>query len=168
MAVLVDISFSMDEYMAPLSQAAWILPRAGHGSHLTCTTIAFGPTITVINRPGRRPGQVLEMQAFGGTDTFRAAIGLADWLLHLRRPGPIRLLVVVSDGMVSDIDRSQHLISTLHREGVQILWLQPDVPLVTKYPQIHTFDDTTTIRVTDPAASIEIIANAMITALLNA
>ena len=99
------------------------------------------------------------MTAAGGTDTFIPAIKLADQLLDLRRPGPIRIVAVVSDGILTNPEPAQHLITTLHRHGVTVLWLQPaGLPC-------HTYTHTTTVAVTDPTTAISPIAGAITTAL---
>jgi SpoVK/Ycf46/Vps4 family AAA+-type ATPase len=91
--------------------------------------------------------------------TFIDAVKLAD---QLRHRGPLRLLAVVSDGDLDDIDPAQRLISTLHRSGRAVLWLRPaDLPG-------HTFNETTTITVNDPVEAISHIAHAATTAVEHA
>jgi hypothetical protein len=117
---------------------------------------------TLLVPPRQRPTQVLQMNAWDGTEEFTDAVKLADQLLDLRHRRTLRMLAVVSDGQYVDIPAAQKLITTLHRTGCAVLWLQPaDLPS-------HTFTDTTTITVADPLDAIEHIANAAITALANA
>ena len=97
-----------------------------------------------------------------GTDTFTGAVKLADQLLNLRHRTTVRMLAVVSDGELADIDPAQRLITTLHRAGCAVLWLRP-VGL-----SGHTFADTTTITVADPVEAIGRIADAAVTAVENA
>ena len=125
LAVLVDVSGSMADYTKPMSSAAWILAHAAGHTHATTTTIAFGPTVTLLTPPNSRPDHVLDINVAGGTDTFTQAIKLADELLHLRRPDTTRLLCVVSDGYLADRDAAQKLLSTLHHTGCRTLWLEP-------------------------------------------
>jgi uncharacterized protein with von Willebrand factor type A (vWA) domain len=159
LAVLVDASGSMQPYAAPMSSAGWILAHAARRSDATTTTIAFGDGVTLLVPPRQRPTHVLDINADGGTGTFTDAVKLADQLLNLRHRGALRMLAVVSDGELDDIEPSQRLISTLHRSGCAVLWLRPaDLPG-------HTFRDTTTITVTDPVDAISHIAHAATTAL---
>ena len=125
LAVLVDVSGSMTDYTGPMSSAAWILAHAADRTHATTTTIAFGPTVTLLTPPNTRPDHVLDITVAGGTDTFTQAIKLADELLHLRRPDTTRLLCVVSDGYLTDRDAAQKLLTTLHHTGCRTLWLEP-------------------------------------------
>jgi hypothetical protein len=149
----------MRSYAQPMSSAAWILAHAAHRNQAITTTIAFGAAVTLLVPPRQRPTQVLDMAAGGGTATFLEAVKLADQLLNLRHRNTLRMLAVVSDGDLADIDPAQRLISTLHRAGCAVLWLRP-----ANLPG-HTFRDTTTITVNDPVEAISHIAHAATAAL---
>ncbi|HEY7224651.1 MAG TPA: VWA domain-containing protein [Micromonosporaceae bacterium] len=158
LGILVDTSGSMHDYMAPLSSAGWILAHAGRRNHATVALIAFAEKATLVLPPRRWPTQVPQMHAFGGTTAFCDAVKLADTLLDLRNQRTLRLLAVVSDGDLPDLEPAQRLISTLHHDGCPVLWLRPDGPG-------HTFTDTTTVTITDPVQAIEHIAAAAVAAL---
>jgi VWA domain containing CoxE-like protein len=161
LGVLVDVSTSMQPYTRPLSTAGWVLAHAARRAGAVTATIAFADRVTLLIPPRQQPGQVLEMVAGGGTSTFTDAVKLADRLLDLRHPRTLRMLAVVSDGDFPDIQPAQKLITTLHRAGCPVLWLQPaDLPG-------HTYTDTTTIQVTDPVQAIGHITDAAIAALAN-
>src|SRR6266508_4432282 len=163
LAVLVDVSGSMHTYAKPMSAAGWILAHAARRGEATTTTIAFGDTVTLLVPPGQRPTQVLEMAAWDSTENFVDAVKLADKLLGLRHHTTLRMLAVVSDGiLVKDSDAAQQLITTLHRAGCAVLWLLP------ANLSGHTFHDTTTITVADPVEAIGHITHAAITALEHA
>jgi hypothetical protein len=162
LAVLVDVSGSMNSYATPMSSAGWILAHAARRSDAVTTTIAFGDTVTLLIPPRQRPTQVLEMTAWDSTETFTEAVKLADQLLNLRHRGTLRMLTVVSDGIFPDTHAAQRLITTLHRAGCAVLWLRPaDLPA-------HIYRDTTTITVNDPVEAISHITHAAITALQTA
>jgi hypothetical protein len=162
LGILVDLSGSMSDYATALSSAGWMLAHAAHRNQAAVATIGFSDDVTVLVPPRQRPQQVLDMQAGGGTSAFIEAVKLADRLLELRNRRRLRLLVVVSDGWVDNPDATQKLLSTLHRSGCGVLWLTP------ADQHCRTFADTTTIAVADPAAAIEHIAAAAITALTKA
>ncbi len=163
LAVLVDVSGSMHTYAKPMSAAGWILAHAARRGEATTTTIAFGDTVTLLVPPGQRPTQVLEMAAWDSTENFVDAVKLADKLLGLRHHTTLRMLAVVSDGiLVKDSDAAQRLITTLHRSGCAVLWLRP-----ANLPG-HAFADTTTVTVADPVEAIGHITHAAITALEHA
>jgi Mg-chelatase subunit ChlD len=162
LAVLVDVSGSMAGYAKAMSSAAWILAHAAHRNHAITTTIAFGSTVTLLIPPATRPAQVLEMRPRGGTDTFTAAVKLADQTLDLRNHRHLRMIAVVSDADLDDPDAAQKLITTLHRSGCVMLWLTP------ADQDCHRFTDTTTIDVADPLDAIRHIGDTAVRALRNA
>jgi Mg-chelatase subunit ChlD len=157
LGVLVDVSGSMHTYAQAMSSAGWILAQAAHRNQAVTTTIAFGDAVTLLVPPRARPSQVLEMGTGGGTSTFTGAVKLADQLLNLRHRNTVRMLAVVSDGDLDDIDPAQRLITTLHQAGCAVLWLHPHGL------SGHTFADTTTITVADPVDAIRHIADAAVT-----
>jgi hypothetical protein len=71
----------------------------------------------------------------------------------------VRLLTVVSDGRLADINVGQRLISTLHQAGCGVLWLLPTGL------RGHTFGHTTTVTVADPVDAVAHIADAAVAAL---
>lgn len=159
LGMLVDVSASMRAWAGPLSSAGWILAKAAHGNQAHTATIAFAARVTLITPPRRRPTQVQQMNAAGGTSTFTDAVKLADQLLDLRHPRHARLLTVVSDGDLPDPDAAQRLITTLHHSGCGILWIRPDGMPGT------TFTDTRTVTVADPITAIDRIADAALALL---
>lgn len=159
LAVLVDVSGSMDPFAAPMSSAAWILAHAAARLDAATTTLAFGDGVTVLVAPGQRPGQVREMTATSGSDGFDQAVAVADRLLGLTTPGTVRILAVVSDGQFPDIPRHQAAVDTLRHAGCAVLWLHP------AGLSSHTYPGATTVVVDDPARCIDLIARAAATAL---
>jgi VWA domain containing CoxE-like protein len=160
LAVLVDVSGSMKAFAAPMSSAAWILARAATTASALTATIAFGERVTIVTRPGHRTDQVREFHAHDGTERFGEAIAVADRLLHLRTPGRIRLVVIVSDGLfrVNGLDHAQNTITRLIAAGCAVLCLTPDT-------RIHTYTGPTTITVATPADCAALIGRAATQAL---
>ncbi|MER7894283.1 VWA domain-containing protein [Micromonospora sp. NPDC094482] len=159
LGVIVDASFSMHPWAAPMSSAGWILAHAARRNRAVTATIAFGSDVTLLVGARQQPTHVLELAATGGSSGFTDAVKLADQLLQLRQPGRLRMLAVVSDGDLPDIEPAQRLITTLHHAGCPVLWLRPaDL-------DGHTFTDTTTLLVADPVQAIGHIADAATTAL---
>ena len=161
--ILVDLSGSMQSYATELSYAAWMFAHAARRGQAVTTTIGFGDRTTLLIPPHTRPQQVLHMQAKGfSTSTFDQAVKLADQLLDLRHGRTLRLLAVVSDGLLDDRDTGQKLVTALHRAGCAVLWLQPEGL------SSHTFENTTTLTVADPVDAVTRIADAAVTAIENA
>ncbi|WP_428962975.1 VWA domain-containing protein [Micromonospora fluostatini] len=159
LAVLADASGSMRPYAQAMSSTGWILAHAARSRDAVTTTIAFGATATLLVPPRQRPTHVLDINPAGGTHGFLDAVKLADTLLHLRQPGRLRMLAVVSDGDLPDPDPAQRLITTLYRSGCPVLWLRP-----ANLPG-HTFTHTTTLLVDDPIQAVTAVADAAVTAL---
>lgn len=162
LGILVDLSGSMAPYADQLSTAAWIFAHGARRAHAITTTIGFGDHTTVLIAPGARPQHVLHMPATQGTTAFPEAVKVADRLLTLRHGRALRLLAVVSDGQLADIDAGQKLITALHRAGCPVLWLRP-----ANLPG-HTFRHATTVTVADPVAAVTQIADAAISTLEHA
>ncbi|MFE0527117.1 VWA domain-containing protein [Micromonospora parva] len=174
LAILVDLSGSMDRYTEAMSSAAWIFAHAARRADATTTTIGFGDRTTILVPPRTYPRQVLHMRTDFATATFPEAVKVADQLLDLRHGRTLRMLAVVSDGYLDDIPAGQRLVTTLHRAGCAVLWLHPADPPTAGEPtdpdQIwgNTFLHTTTLTVTDPVEAITAIADAAVTALAQA
>jgi hypothetical protein len=162
LAVLVDISGSMNDYARQLSSAGWILANGARRSDAVTTTIAFDDTATLLIAPRQKPTQVIQMRARGATNGFCEAVKLADQVLDLRRRTSLRMLAVVSDGDLPNPTAAQKLITTLHRSGCPVLWLRPKGMTGT------TYADTTTIEVADPTHAVDEICTAAINALAHA
>lgn len=159
LGVIVDASFSMHPWAAPMSSAGWILAHVARANQAVTATIAFGSDVTLLVGARQHPTHVLELSAVGGSTAFTDAVKLADQILQLRQPGRLRMLTVVSDGDLPDREPAQRLISTLHQAGCAVLWLRP-ADLAG-----HTFTDATTVLVADPVRAIGHIADAAVTAL---
>ncbi|AGZ44779.1 VWA domain-containing protein [Actinoplanes friuliensis] len=159
LAILVDLSGSMQSYADEMSSAAWIFAHAARRAQAVTTTVGFGSYTTVLVAPGERPPRVLHMVANQSTVTFPEAARVADQLLDLRHGRTLRMLAVVSDGHLNDIAAGQKIVTTLHRAGCGVLWLRPD-----GLPG-HTFMHATTVTVADPTDAVAHIASAMVTTL---
>ncbi|PZG15607.1 VWA domain-containing protein [Micromonospora craterilacus] len=174
LAILVDLSGSMNGYAEAMSSAAWIFAHAAHRAQATTTTIAFGDRTTILALPRTRPQEVLHMRTGWDTATFPEAVKVADKLLDLRHGRTLRMVAVVSDGYLNDIPAGQRLVTTLHRAGCAVLWIHPadapagDEPVDADKVTGHTFDHATTLRVTDPVAAVAAIADAAVNALAQA
>ncbi|WP_238452856.1 VWA domain-containing protein [Micromonospora sp. ATA51] len=128
LAILVDLSGSMDRHTEAMSSAAWIFAHAARRAEATTTTIGFGDRTTVLVPPRTYPKQMLHMRTDFATATFPEAVKVADQLLDLRHGHALRMLAVVSDGYLDDIPAGQRLVTTLHRAGCAVLWLHPADP----------------------------------------
>jgi Mg-chelatase subunit ChlD len=163
LAILVDLSGSMDHYTEAMSSAAWIFANAARRTEATTTTIGFGDRTNVLVPPRTYPKQVLHMRTGLATATFPEAVKVADQLLDLRHGRTLRMVAVVSDGYLDDIPAGQRLVTTLHRAGCAA-----GEPIDPDQIWGNTFTHATTLTVTDPVEAIAAIADAAVTALAQA
>ncbi|TDC74378.1 VWA domain-containing protein [Actinomadura sp. 7K507] len=161
--IACDVSASMRPLAAPVASAAWILGRAtGHVPDARAATVIFGATVRPVTRPGRTATRVHEFSAADNRHAFAEAVDALDAALDLSRPGGARLLIVVSDGIFHDAERTdgQQRITRLARSGCAVLWLTlgPTAPM----------DGTLPVPLDDPADASAAIGQAAARALRNA
>jgi hypothetical protein len=126
--ICADVSPSVSSFAGPIASAAWIVAQATAWAHGTSATVTFGRYVTPVTRPGQPPEQVHLFRLEGATQGFPLAVDALDAALHLSDPrAGARLLVVVSDGELTDDERrdGQARLDRLTRSGCGLLWLGP-------------------------------------------
>jgi hypothetical protein len=164
LGVACDISSSMTEWTGPVASAAWILARAASAIPAAATaTVLYGERVHALTHPGHAPGQVTDFDAPDGTERFCKAIDALDGALGLSHPGAARLLAIVSDTFYAPDETAggQRRISRLAKAGCGVIILRPDTPWAGE----ADWKDAQVITLTDPAATIEVIARAATRAL---
>jgi len=164
LGVACDISSSMGAFTGPVASAAWIVARAASAlPGATTATVLYGKGVHALTHPGHAPGHVTEFGAPDGTERFCKAIDALDSALGLSRPGAARLLAIVSDGFYTPDEAAggQQRISRLAKAGCGVIILRPDTPWADR----AEWKDAQVITLTDPAATIEVIARAATRAL---
>jgi hypothetical protein len=165
LGIACDVSGSMYEYTGPAASAAWILARASASiPGATTATVTYGHHVQPVTFPGRAPARVTEFDARGTYEDFRGAIDALDGALDLSRPGAARLLVLITDGDYKDTQYPDgaRRAARLAAAGCGILWLNPPGAPGRPVP------GATAVTLTDPAATIAIIARAAAAALQHA
>ncbi len=162
--IACDISGSMGAFTGPVASAAWILARAASAlPGAVIATVLYGRNVHALTHPGHAPAQVTEFAARDKTEWFCKAADALDGALGLSRPGTARLLINVSDGHYvaeDEIAGAQQRITRLAKSGCGVIILRPDTPW-----RGHDWKDAQVITLTDPAATIEVIARAATRAL---
>ncbi|WP_157225056.1 hypothetical protein [Nocardia thailandica] len=159
--IACDVSSSMRRFAAPVSSAAWIIARAAELAAVPATTatVTFGETVTPITYPGTAPAQVTEFGCPDGVEVLDFAIVALEGALGLARPGAARLLVIISDGIYSGInrDRAQKRLDLLRAAGCAVLWLAPARghvdPLKNSNPHLLTDPATTAAEIARAATA---------------
>jgi hypothetical protein len=166
LGIACDVSGSMHAVADPVASAAWILAHAAHHSRTDATTatVIFGEHVRPITKPGQTPPQVTEFETNDGSHNISTALDALDGALGLSRPGAVRLLVVISDGIFGNRERAggQSRIDRLRRNGCAVLWLTPPNPFN------EPLDGATVHTLTDPTTTARAIAQAATTALRTA
>jgi hypothetical protein len=163
LGIACDVSGSMHAVAAPVASAAWILAHAAHHSRTDATTatVIFGEYVRPITKPGQTPPQVTEFETNDGSHDIATALDALDGALGLSRPGAVRLLIVISDGIFGNRERAggQSRIDRLRRSGCAVLWLTPPDPFN------EPLDGATVHTLTDPTTTARAIGKAATTAL---
>jgi hypothetical protein len=129
LGIACDVSGSMGSFAGPVASTAWIMANAAAQTPVPAdtATVIFGSHVRPITRPGTTPKAVTEFDARDDWEAIDTAIDALDGALGLSQPGAARLLVIVSDGFVPDLLRSnaQRLVDRLRATGCAVLWLAP-------------------------------------------
>jgi hypothetical protein len=159
--IACDVSRSMKPLAAPVTSAAWILARAAsHIPDARSASVIFGHQVRPITYPGHTPARVAVFTASDYTHEFVDAVDALDAALDLSRPGAVRLLVVVSDGIFEDHQRQigQQRITRLTGTGCAVLWLALGTT-------VAPMNGTHLVTLTDPADAATAIGKAATHAL---
>ncbi|GLY86051.1 VWA domain-containing protein [Actinoallomurus iriomotensis] len=160
LGIACDVSGSMSELAAPIASTAWILAKAAASvPDARSATVIFGKRVQPITYPGKTPTRVREFRAIGPDERFCEAVDALDAAVELTRPEAARLLVVVSDGIFFEEERTggQQRITRLTRHGCAVLWLALDTAV--------PMDGAHLITLTNPAETADIIGRAATRAL---
>ncbi|WP_246351615.1 VWA domain-containing protein, partial [Nocardia barduliensis] len=156
--IACDVSSSMSKFATPVSSAAWIIARAAELAAMPATTatVTFGDTVTPITYPGTAPAQVTEFGCPDGNHAIDFAIVALEGALGLARPGAARLLVIISDGIYTGLnrDRAQKRLDALRAAGCAVLWLAP------ARGRVNPLKNSNPHLLTDPATTAAEIARA--------
>ncbi|MGC4951125.1 hypothetical protein ACLQ2N_33665 [Streptomyces sp. DT224] len=156
--IAVDVSGSMRAACAPVASAAWIVARAAaltDPDSLTAT-IAYDKHLTALARPTHRaPERVTNFKANGGAHNLGDAIDALDHGLELSRPGPGRLLVIVSDAHYASDETAQAVtrVKQLTTAGCAVLQL-------TLTAESRHLPGTTLLHLDQPSSAPAAIATA--------
>lgn len=123
--VMVDISGSMAEAMEPMAVTAWVMSEAVRRVQGRAAMMYFGTGIFPTLKPGQHLDKVKVYSAPDGTEKFDSAFKALNGGLSLLHGTGARLLVIVSDGCYTDVERkaARRWIAECAQQGVGVLWL---------------------------------------------
>ncbi len=123
--VIVDVSGSMSAATAPMASLLWALGESARAIQARFYAAHMGNAARPYDHDPRRK---LVAPAEGGTEEFGAAFLALDERLHFStKQRCARLLLIVSDGMYTDIERvkAAGIIRHISRLGVTVVWCVP-------------------------------------------
>lgn len=126
LGIMVDISGSMGWATKILASTSWAFSHAVYSIHGTSATVAFGDTVIPVVNPGTPPNMVTEFRANGGWEEFSEGFKALDGALNLTTGTGVRVLVVVSDGMLvadGEAAYAAEAVSRMRRNGGHVLWV---------------------------------------------
>ena len=126
--VMVDISGSMSDAMEPMATTAWVMSEAVRRVQGRAAMIYYGQDVFPTLKPGQHLPQVEVYTAPDGTEKFDRAFKALDGSLSLLSGNGARLLVIVSDGAYTSVEReaARRWLNECDNAGVGVLWLTFD------------------------------------------
>jgi len=123
--IMVDISGSMGEAMAPMASTAWLLSEAARRVQARAAMVYYGNDVFATLKPGQHLDQVRVWTARDMTEKFNDAFKALDGALDLTHGSGARLLVIVSDGeyTFTETNAAKAAIAECERTGVGVLWI---------------------------------------------
>lgn len=136
-AILVDVSGSMDEMQEPSAVLSWALASAamdlanfaGRGQQVKCTMIHWGHHAEVVQPVGERPEFIREAPCDQGTTVMGAALGLVEQQMpgfFDPSPEPVnRLIVQFTDWYMGGITEASHYLLRAAQVGATMVSIVP-------------------------------------------
>jgi len=135
-ALLSDVSGSMQEGVDALSSVHWMLSHAGHRAGARTCAIHFGAAVHGISRPGQLDENVQLYEANDPWENFTSAALAADHELNLLDGDGARLLVVCSDARFNRVTEQSFataFMTLCRRKDVAVIWIQITARFRTTY-----------------------------------
>lgn len=124
--VSTDVSDTMQPLQRETARMTYALQQAVRMLGGSSAAVAWNSHPHLVARPGEAPATVREVACEGSSEGCPASIAALDGALGLTRAaGSVRVLVVVTDGMVPNYDAVNAKIDRLSSAGVHILWVAP-------------------------------------------
>lgn len=123
--IMCDISGSMGEAMSPMATTAWVMSEATKRVQGKVAMVYYGNSVFPALRAGQTLSDVITYSATDGTEKFDLAFMALNGELNLLDGNGARLLVVVSDGIYTNVEseRATYWLNRCKEAGVAVLWL---------------------------------------------
>lgn len=165
--VLVDISGSMSSAMNPMASMAWILSEAGRRVQAKTAMVYFGSGVFPTLKVGQHLSEVKVYTAPDGTEKFGEAYNAIDGELNLVAGSGVRILVVVSDGNFTGMEKEsvRKAITECQRNGVVVLWITPKECYYAEAEALLKGTHAEWVKITDTASVAQAIGKSASVAL---
>lgn len=122
LGVSIDVSGSLAHIQRPVSSVAWALTQATKHVNGKVAVAAWSNDVFPVIKPGRFPENVPVAKCGGLSGGCALSILALEGALGLSRAEGVRMMVIVSDGDISNRPQVQKQVDTLHRKGVMVIW----------------------------------------------
>ena len=166
--VMVDISGSMNRAMQPMATTAWVMSEAVRRVQGKAAMVYYGNSVFPTLRKGQHLDDVTVWHAGDSTEKFDTAFKALDGELNLLHGTGARLLVVVSDGEYTGVEKekAKAWVQRCEQSGVAILWLPFDNGMSAEYLTKGTSAVVVSGRTLDPTTAATEIGKAAADALV--
>lgn len=127
-AVLTDVSSSHQWAQDFNARMAFIVCSAVKRIHGRAAAVSFGSSVTVVLSPNEHPSQLVTIAAVDPVEEFDRACGTADHLLKLTASDGVKIVVVVTDGMMVkpyEMAKTAAWVKAFHEAGCAVVWVTP-------------------------------------------
>lgn len=159
--ILVDTSGSMSAAAPGVSSSLWVIANAVADAGGKSAAYAFGDSLARVLDPGKPPVQVLELKGSGGTAHVPDALVAASDVLNFTDTGGPRLMILVSDGLWTQVGETLIELEKLRKLGVKTIHV-----MIGGFPSDHGTDELCAINDANDLAAV--VGNACIRALKSA
>ena len=135
-ALMLDISGSMERAEAAISSTHWVVSHAGHRVGARVTAVHFGAVVHGVARVGQLHENVQLYDCSDPWEEFKKGFLAADHEIQLLDGHGPRLLVIASDGQYrKEIQQkfAEAAMTLCRQKGVGVIWLQLTRKFLTNY-----------------------------------
>lgn len=121
-----DVSGSMQNYQRGVARLGYAMTHAVRVLNGTVASVAWNSTAAAMIHPGAVPNEVIEAKCGGGSGGCSTSLHALDGALDLTTDTtPVRVVVIVTDGQITNRDQAVETITRLCRMGVRVLVATP-------------------------------------------
>lgn len=168
-AVLTDVSSSHGWAQSFNARMTYIVCSAVNRVNGRAAAVTFGSTVTIVQSPRDCPNRLVTVAAVDQTEEFDQACGAADHLLRLTSVDGVKIIFVITDGMMVkqyEMTKTAAWVRDFTQAGCVVVWVTPygrdyvnmdGLPLLPEHAHPLVVDKA--IVASDPSSVIEQIVD---------